>query len=209
MDLKELLITIKKERILVFILTILFAFVGLAANYLLPPWFYASGSLFVKRAVYPYAEDHFTYEGYYGQQAAIEYTNSIISLIESEDVRAATLQKLGADINEKNLRTYDKKIKTTKAGPQVITVTTRGKTREDAEALWKSVTDSTLASVTKISSANDPFIGITKISEKPVLKENYTDPSVFSVTGMLIGFALSTLVLAVKSYFSDLKKQRK
>ena len=39
------------------------------------------------------------------------------------------------DINEKNLREYDKKIKVKKVGPQVITVITRGNTRDISDSL--------------------------------------------------------------------------
>ncbi len=179
---------------------------GAAAYFFLPTKYYASGSIFVKRVIYPYSETHFTYEGYYGQQAAVSYTNSVIGLIESEDIHAQALQKIGISVTEKSLRVVDRKIKTIKSGPQIINLVTKEKSPEKTEELWSAVADSTLETAEALKTGGDPYINVAKVSDRPIVKEGYRNLPLFSFLGIGLGLLFSTSVLSVKNYFHKKKK---
>ncbi|MFC1722241.1 hypothetical protein ACFL0C_01185 [Patescibacteria group bacterium] len=201
MELKELIKFIIIRIKLIFLTGVVFGLAGGILNYFLPTKHYATGTLFIRRTIYPYAEDHFTYEGYYSQQAAMFYTNSIIGLIESEDIRSQALTSMNIEVNEKNLRIYDKKIRTAKNGPQLVTLITKEKTSEDAENLWKAMADSTINTMNTINQRGDPFMSIAKVTEKPVLKESFRDPSVFIFVGFSFGTLFSIFYLSFINYF--------
>ncbi len=209
MDIREILKLIKPKKLLVIAFIVVFGGLGAAANYYFPHTYYATGSIFVKRTIYPYSNDHFTYEGYYGQQAALAYTNSVISIIESEDIRAQTLKKIGKDVNERNLRKYAKRIKTRKIGPQVVEVITKEKSEDKALELWNAVVDNSTQNLTRLGNTTDPFVGMVKISETPVLKTGYRDIYTFTATGLSLGFVLALLYLTISTYFSNYIPKKK
>ena len=187
--------------------TILAGLIGVAGYFLLPKKYYASGSLFIRRSIYPYSETHFTYEGYYGQQAAMSYANSIIALIESEDIRATALNELKVEVDEASLRKYEKKIKTVKSGPQLIELIVKEKSPEKATELWESVANSTIITMSNISRQNDPFVGLIRISSQPVIKGSYRNMAVCVVLGASLGLLASTGFLVLNSYF-PLKRKK-
>ena len=202
MELKEIIEFIKKYIKQIILGSIIFGMVGALLHFVLPTKHYASGSLFIRRSVNPFTEDHFTYEGYYGQQSAMLYTNSIIGLVESEDIRKQALENLNVEVNEKTLRKYSRKIKTRKTGPQLLTLITKDPTPEKATLLWKSVSDSTINTLNKINKNGDPFISVAKVSDEPIVKESYKNIFVDILVGLGIGFIISTTFFSLKSYLS-------
>jgi len=207
MELKEIINFFKSNLRMVVFSTILAGLLGVATYFLLPTKYCASGSLFIRRSTYPYSENHFTYEGYYGQQAAMSYTNSIIALIESEDIRAVALKSLEIKINEATLRKYEKKIKTVKSGPQLVGLVVKEKSPEKAEELWRAVADSTISTMNGISRQNDPFVGLIKISAEPIVKESYKNMAVCALVGAGLGLLVSTGCLVLKNYFPKRRKK--
>lgn len=207
MEIKDLINILKQNVKLILISILLMGITGALAYYFLPPRYYATGSLFVRRSIYPYSEGHFTYEGYYGQQAAMSYTNSVIGLIESDDILSQSLSVLGIQVNQKNLRNYSKRIKTRKTGPQLIELIVKGESFEQAEELWQTMADSTINSLNNISRANDPFVGIIKVSEKPVLKEGFRNLASYTLVGAGFGLVLPLFYLLTLNYFRTGKKK--
>ncbi|OGC46514.1 hypothetical protein A2V49_00495 [candidate division WWE3 bacterium RBG_19FT_COMBO_34_6] len=207
MELNSMILFLKKYRIKILLVGILSAIVGIALFFLLPVKYYSSGSIFVKREIYPYATDHFTYEGYYGQQAAMSYTNSVIGLIKSEDITARSLIQIGEVVNEKNLRKYMQKIKAVKTGPQVITIITKGNTLSDAQSLWGAVSTSIISTMQKINSQNDPYVGLIKVSDEPITKESFKNIYVSTTVGFLLGCLLAMVIFSIKNYLTSHKRK--
>jgi len=197
----------KKNIKILAVSVVLAGSVGALAYYFLPIKHYATGSLFIRRSIYPYSENHFTYEGYYGQQAAMSYANSVIGLVKSEDIRAQALTSLEIPVNEKTLRKYERKIRTIKSGPQLIGLVVKEKSPQEAEKLWQAVADSTINTMNNISRVNDPFVGVIKISENPVVREGYRNPVIHVSVGMGLGLVLSVSYLTLFNYFKSNKKK--
>jgi len=207
MELKEI-ISFGKKNIKVLLASMVFmGTIGVLAYYFLPLKHYATGSLFIRRSIYPYSENHFTYEGYYGQQAAMFYANSVIGLIESEDIRAQVLNTLEVPVNEKTLRKYERKVRTIKSGPQLIGLVVKEESPQKAEELWQAVADSTINTMNNISRVNDPFVGVIKVSEKPIVREGYRDLAVYVLVGIGLGLILPVSYLALFNYFKSSKKK--
>jgi capsular polysaccharide biosynthesis protein len=206
MEIKEIL-KFFWENIKLIALSGLFAgILGAVAYFFLPINYQAEGSLFIKRVIYPYSETHFTYEGYYGQQAAVSYTDSVIGLIESVDIRARALTKLGENVNDKNLRKLSRKVKVSKNGPQVITIKIKEASSDKAQETWQAVSDVTIETIGELKSGGDPYINLSKVSQEPVIKEGYRNLPLFTLLGIFIGVSLASFALAAINYFSKKKK---
>lgn len=202
MELKEIVQFYENNLRPVIISLIFTTLLGALAYFYLPVRYQAIGSLFVKRVVYPFSEDHFTYEGYYGQQAAVSYTDSVIGLIKSIDVQAAALKKLALPVDDKNLRQLEKMTRITKSGPQVVTVYVKENSPEKAAQTWRALTEATITTAEQLKSGGDPYMNVAKVSQEPVVKEGYRNLPVFSLIGLALGFLLSSFILAIKTYFS-------
>jgi len=176
--------------------------------FFVPKKFTATGSFFVSRKIDSLlSESYFKYEGYYSQQTALSYTNSIVALLESTDLTSKSLEKLGTNPTEKNLRKYKNLIKVKKAGPQVITLTVKGNTPEKAEILWNTLSQMLMEETKKVSELGDTNLNITKVSPEPVVKEGFNSLPLDIAAFALVSFTLGTFILSIKEYSSKGKKK--
>ena len=201
MELKKIIKTIEENRPLL----ITAAFIGLVLGiifYFLPSKYISSGSFYVSKKT-DKSLDFFTYEGYYAQQSAITYADSVITLAKSVDIKKDVLEKMNQPINEKNLRELNKSIKIKKAGPQIISLEIKGRTYELAEETWTKFSESLIKKSEEMNENSDEKLVVNTVSEKPLTRKAYRSPWVFGATGFLAGLALGILVMCGKEYFKN------
>jgi len=201
MELKKIIKTIEKNRPLLITAT----FIGLVLGiifYFLPSKYISSGSFYVSKKT-DKSLDFFTYEGYYAQQSAITYTDSVITLAKSVDIKKDVLEKMNQLINEKNLRELNKSIKIKKAGPQIISLEIKGRTYELAEETWTKFSESLIKKSEEMNENSDEKLVVNTVSEKPLTRKAYRSPWAFGATGVLAGLALGILVMCGKEYFKN------
>lgn len=201
MELKKIIKTIEKNRLLLITAT----FIGLVLGiifYFLPSKYISSGSFYVSKKT-DKSLDFFTYEGYYAQQSAITYTDSVITLAKSVDIKKDVLEKMNRPINEKNLRELNKSIKIKKAGPQIISLEIKGRTYELAEETWTKFSESLIKKSEEMNENSDEKLVVNTVSEKPLTRKAYRSPWAFGATGVLAGLALGILVMCGKEYFKN------
>ncbi len=201
MELRDILKKIRKNRGLLAI----FISMGLIAGvlfYLLPSNYIASGSFYVTRKE-DNSESFFTYEGYYSQQTATTYTNSVVALAESVDVKKQVLNKLDIPVNTQNIRKINKSVSVKKTGPQIVNITLKDKDLDKAKTLWEGVSEILIDTSKEINLEGDGKLSVVKISEEPFIKETYKPLWITSVAGILFGFSLGMLIIGLKEYFKD------
>ncbi len=170
--------------------------------YALPKNFTGIGSFYVTRRSENSTLQYFNYEGYYSQQAALSYTNTIVALLESYDIRNKSMQKLGIPTTEESLRKYGKLIKVKKVGPQIITLTIKESTKETAQKLWNTVANTLIEESKKMNAEGDTNLSIAKISENIVIKKSYDSVALDLLLGALGGLLASSFVVIFKeTYF--------
>ena len=201
MELRDILKKIRKNRGLLAI----FISMGLIAGvlfYLLPSNYIASGSFYVTRKE-DNSESFFTYEGYYSQQTATTYTNSVVALAESVDVKKQVLNKLDIPVNTQNIRKINKSVSVKKTGPQIVNITLKDKDLDKAKTLWEGVSEILIDTSKEINLEGDGKLSVVKISEEPFIKETYKPLWITSGAGILFGFSLGMLIIGLKEYFKD------
>lgn len=203
MELKDIIKKLKKYRIFVAVAALVGIILGYA-YFLIPHTYTASGSFYINRAVQIQKENngYFTYEGYYSQQTALSYTNTVVALLESYDVRSESLKNLNIQVNEASLRKYGRLIKVKKMGPQLVTLTTKQKTANEAEDLWKSVSKTLVEKTSNINERGDSNLNISAVIENPVIKESYKPLFVCVLTGAFLATFFAVIFVSIKEYFS-------
>ncbi len=169
--------------------------------YLVPKPCYATGSFFIKRSVDNTRLTYFAYEGYYGQQTGLSYTNTVLALFESLDIRYEALANINLPTDINNFRKYSAMIKVKKTGPQIITLTVKGKTPQKAAVLWNSMANTTIVKSWQLNINGDPLLSISKISENPVVREQYKPLWVCLAFGLISVPLLVIFYLGLREYF--------
>jgi len=193
MELNKLIKLIKKSKAGL----LGFAVGGLAVAvviYVLSDKYISTGSFFVTRAAVN-NNQFFTYEGYYSQQVALSYTNTVVALLGTTDIQSRALAELGIPINETNLRKYSKYIKATKSGPQLVTLTVKGNTYDSSKQLWEALSNKLLDANQRLRSNGDEKLNIAKVSPIPVVKKEFRSLWINIPVGALLGFTCGLYLL--------------
>lgn len=198
MELKRLIKAISKNKKTLIKYGIAGLVLGIAA-YFWPAKYITTGSFYVKRGV-DTSIDFFTYEGYYAQQAALAYTNTVIALFDSVDIQSKALAETGIPVNEKTLQKAARNTRVKKSGPQIVTLTVKGKTENESIVLWAALAKETTQAITRINSDGDPRISISEVAEKPVTKKEYKSLAINIPAGILAGLVLGLAVISLKEY---------
>ena len=201
MELKQITKTIEKNRFLLITATFIGLILGIIF-YFLPSKYISSGSFYISKKT-DNSLEFFTYEGYYAQQSAITYADSVVTLAKSVDIKKDVLEKMSQPINEKNLRELNKSIKIKKAGPQIISLEIKGRTYELAEETWTKFSESLIKKSDEMNKNSDEKLVVNTVSEKPLTRKAYRSPWVFGAAGVLAGLALGILVMCGKEYFKN------
>lgn len=198
MELKLLFKVIKKYSKTMYICAIIGALLGIIA-YFIPSKYISTGSFYIKRSADANIS-FFTYEGYYSQQTALSYTNTVVGLLESVDIQSKALSKLNIPINEVSLRRYAKYIKVKKSGPQLVTLTVKGNSFADSKNLWGAVADELVVANQQLNVNGDNKLNVSKISLQPVVKKEYRSLWLHIPAGILLALGAGIFSISLKEY---------
>jgi len=174
----------KQKVPLFFALSILVGLVGAGVTTILPNQYTAKGLLVITRRTDVPAKEVFTYEGYYAQQNATSYTATFLAILQSP----SNLISADSTSDPKELLRL---IKAKREGSQVIILSAQGQTPQDAQRLWKKVSDSAIQAHIELTASADPLLKITKTPNSPVILRTY--PERLSIFGA--GFAFSFIIM--------------
>ncbi|MBP7785922.1 hypothetical protein KA062_01560, partial [Patescibacteria group bacterium] len=139
MEFREIFKKIRKNRQVLSLCALIGLITGVLIHFL-PSNYTASGSFYITRKE-DNSESFFTYEGYYSQQTASTYTNSVVALAESEDVKKQVLNKLDLPEDGYNIRKISKSMSVKKTGPQIINIALKDKDLNRAKTIWENIAD--------------------------------------------------------------------
>jgi len=185
-------------------------FIGLLLGtiyYYLPKNYYTSGTLYITRKVEQNSAEYFKYEGYYGQQAAISFTENVISVLESTDIQSKTLSEMKNEVTKVNLLKLKRNVTIKKSSPQVITITTKDATSKRSNEIWNNIVNISIKNIEEINNASgDPYLKITKIGE-PLTTQNYYPLYICAIVGAGISFFVYLSLVVLKSYQYEKKEK--
>jgi len=200
MELKQLINLITKNKLPILLSGLVAAVVGIFVFLLVPARYIATGSLFISRQIESNSDKYYSYDGYYGQQTAQTYTNTIQGLVDSSDAKSLALEKQGKQVDTETLRKLNKSLVIKKTNSQIITLTVTNFSKDTAVSTWNSLTDATLELSTKLNATGDPLLHVAKVTENPIFSTEYKNVFVNMVLGYGLGSLLATLIIALKEY---------
>ncbi len=200
MDLKEVLEFLKKIYKSLLAFFAVGVFLGILVFSTLPKKYISSGTLFVGRTVTE-TQEFYSYSGYYDQQVALSFTNTVRGFLEDKNLHAQILKKLGTEATEKNIRAIDRKIRVKTAGPQLINVEVRSKSRRETEEIWETLVDETVKTMEVLNAKADSKLFIEKTNTTVLSRELMQNPFVFGGVGGLFLMGCGTVYIATKTYF--------
>ncbi|MCX6783923.1 MAG: hypothetical protein NT141_02545 [candidate division WWE3 bacterium] len=202
-ELRDLFLKLKPLLIKLFLGALV---VGTVAGWVvtfLPSTFKASGLLFVTREADAVSPNFFTYEGYYAEQTAQQYTDSVVAILKSLPLKEAALKSIGAAATSIDVKRFNNNTLIQKSGPQIISVTVTAKTSEAASEEWQAVTKLATSQVSEINQSGDSKISV-KILEKTPLLETVKISPILLGTGVFLGLLFAGLtLLSLRFYLSD------
>ncbi len=196
MEVKDLLKISKKHFSLILGSGLVFGLIGVLSFYFLPKVYRAEGSFYISRLSDDSTDlGDFTYEGFYAQQAASNYTGTFVALLESVDVKRNALLEMGRPVTGDSLRRFSRSVSVKKPAPQVVSLTVSSKDPEEARNAWTSVAQQALL-------VSDASINVVSLSKEPIVLERFNNLYVNAFVGLGFGLFLGLLAAFLKEYLS-------
>ena len=174
---------------------------GFASFKYLPQKYTASGSLLVSRKAQSSGVGAFSYEGYYAQQTARGYAETLIGFLESTDARKKALERLGVAADEINLRQAKRHVRAKKSAPQVVTLEVRRYDAYKAEDYWEALVAEVMEISTDFNNRfGDPLISVNLVDGSPVVYAAYRNVYINTLVGVGLGLTFGLFAVFTKEY---------
>lgn len=168
-----------------------------------PRTYTAVGSFFVTRTAENRSNEYFTYEGFYSQQSALSFADTVIGLMESVDMKKKALVSLNIVPDENSLRGANRRIRVRKAAPQLVTLQVKGRSLTQARDLWLALSGATLQTIDELKSSGDASVRVTSLQETPVVREGYRSALLNLGIGAALGFLTALISVSFWSYVNS------
>lgn len=190
-----------KKRKYFFVITFVFTFVVGCLLGLLPPVYKVDGLFFVSLPAQPIPSD-FSYEGYYSQKNADQFSYTLIGLLESRVFSNQVSQSFKSFFSTKQLRRH---LSIYRAGPQLVGIHFKHKDKELALKVWDSISSQVLSISKDLSHQTGSDLMVSPVWQAPVVEVAIIPWWVGGLLGAFSFLFLSAAVLLVKGLFDDKK----
>lgn len=157
------------------------------SGYKLEQAFFISGTIFQEG---PTAQSSvpqpYDFDNYYGQEKARNFTDTAVAILQSGDFA-------------NSLSVGDAHISAQKLAPQLIKITAVSTSSSDAKFILERTVLEFNQKMKALEPQNSPRLSPIGIPQEPVL--NRIGPKIALLAGVAFGLALSTFLIALKTYF--------
>lgn len=157
----------------------------------------ASATFFVNHPTEPRNERYYTYEGFYAQQLAKEYTDVVVGLLNSSDISRLALSLAQLSSANPKIVTTVKKI-----SPQVINVTVASSSQEDARKMVLALAQVTTAQSKNLFPDQNQGIMVTPVNPEPATGPLALNLALYLAIATLGVVLLGVLFIIVREYLS-------
>ena len=196
MELRELFEVLGKYRRLIAFVTLAFGLGAFVVSLQLPPKYEATLTLYVKRAAEPPSAEFYTYDGYYSQQAAERYTDTVVGLLERAGALEEVLSLLGLPTDQGSLRKARRSVEIERVAPQLVEIqvtrSARGGSGEEAGDIASSLAAGVASKVQGLNKTGDGALSVELLNNEPVIEKREPLVALNTVIGVLVGFLVST-----------------
>jgi len=202
-EVRDLVTKIWRPYRLVLLLSVLLAGVTYFVSKNLPASFRASGLLFVTRQADSSSTNYFTYEGFYSQQTAERYTDSVLGILKSDQVKKLALDSLNLPSSSPDVKRFGNNTLVQKTGPQLLSVTISAGDSDTSKSLWQALADQTVKSVSAVNQSGDSKITVQVMNQELLIAEVTPKPWLYGLAAFLGLGGLGLLGLAIWEYLKQ------
>lgn len=205
MTIIEVLVFLKKYRLLISICSAVTALTFLAVSLKIQPSFEASQTIFVKRQASAESKSFYTYDGYYSAQAAERFADSAFGALKSQEFLKLIISQMIYD----GRGTVDEKVRAIKVkrlSPQLINLSYSDTDKDKSSLLIENLTRSASDSLLNLNHGGDEGISISLLSDQPIITAHQLSPWLATAAGLLLGIFISLTVSSGHYFLKNLPK---
>lgn len=214
MELKEFLFVLRKNWMLITLITAVCVVVAAIITRLIPSKYVASIDVYVTRKATQESDQYYTYDGYYSTRSSVQYTDTVSGLFQSlQIVRDAALEvqednsyvkavdepeNLSSDVDY--LRKISKRITVEDVAPQVINVSFKHGDIEKSKLWVSSLGEVVQNKVVVLNKESDGNFRVD-VSPEPLVEEVNPSLIINIVVSLMSGLLIGVLWSFGKEYF--------
>ena len=201
MELREYTKIIKGGWLLIVILAVGFGGLCFLVSSKLPPTYTASLTLYVKRQATEAREDYYTFDGYYSQQAAEKFTETVVGFLKSKDILLASAKLADLPTDQESLEQLESSIKIKQTAPQLVSLEVKKEEAAAAKTSCTAVAQATTERINLLNQTGDKAISVDLLNPEPLVEKNEPKVILNSLVGVLTGILLASLYIFLKDYY--------
>ncbi len=183
--------------------SLIIGFIAAGISYYLPPQYRASLTLYVTHAGQTANDKFYNYDGYYAQQAAERYGQTVVGLIKDTAVVKQAAALSGLPFDDAEIKNLQRAIQVRETAPQLIRLTVTGREREGLGRLTISLAEVTAEKVWILNKSGDDKLAVSLLENTPTWETVNYYPWLNGLVAFLAGFAAITLAVYFYHYLFD------
>lgn len=202
MELREYSTIFRKNLPLLVILSAVLGGLGFLISKNLPTTHTGSLTIYVKRQATDPSTDYYTFDGYYSQQAAEKFTETVVGFLKSKDILLASAKLADLPTDQESLEQFEGSIKIKQVAPQLVNLEV---TKEDAGAartFCTAVAQATTERINLLNQTGDKSISVDLLNTEPLVERNEPKILLNTLVGSLVGLLLALLYVFLKEYLA-------
>jgi capsular polysaccharide biosynthesis protein len=204
MELKDLIKFTQRQQIPLLSVGLIFFILGIFVSLKLPAKFIAKSDIFVYKNTAPESSTFFTFEGFYANQAAKEFTDTAGGILESEGLVQKTLTSLGREGSSSEVDNVLRGLEVQKVSPNLLKVSLSRPTSEEARLLSGALITSAQDEVLNLTTTDgqEPFT-LSVITDEPLIEPSSPPVLLNGLVAALAGVGLALLILSFREYLKS------
>jgi capsular polysaccharide biosynthesis protein len=203
MELKDYTTIIRKGLPLLIISATAFGLLAFFISQKLPTTYAASLTLFVKRQAAEANPDYYTFDGYYSQQAAEKFTETVVGFLQSKDILLASAKLADLPTDQKTLEQLESSIKIKQVAPQLVWLKVEQENGEEAKEFCTALAQATTERINLLNQTGDKAISVDLLNPEPLVEKSEPKVVLNSLVGGLVGALLAFLYIFLKEYLES------
>lgn len=203
MELREFLQLLGRYSRVLLLGAVLGGVLGLGVTWWLPEKENASLLLYVRRAAQASNPSFYTYDGYYSQQAAERYTDTVVGFLENPGILKQAAERLNLPTDQKFLKRLGRSVEIKRIAPQLINISVTRPSADEAQRLSLALATVTKARTEELNQVGDAALALDLVNAEPIVVRPEPILILDGVVGLLGGLLVSLLAALFWDYLRD------
>lgn len=203
MELRQLLKKLWSARLFIVGGSVILALATYLISLSLPVNYRSSLNLYVSRRIQEPSDKYYTFDGYYSQQAAERYTQTVIGILQSREVLRGAAASVSLPVDEVFLKQLSRSVRVREDAPQLISLMVTRPNREQSVALNLGLARSAIGKLTTLNQTGDRDLTIEEVSANPTVEILHPMPRLNSLLAFIFGLTAFSLFTGFFSYLKE------